>query len=81
MAFPESVRQAAYERAGGRCECKRRSCTCHRRNDRCYKKLRRPHWHAHHRTAVSSGGSDTLGNCEILCVECHKNTGTYGVTW
>ncbi len=80
MTFPNSVRHAAYERAGGRCECTRRSCTWHRRKDRCNKKLRRPYWHAHHRTAVNSGGPDTLGNCEILCVECHKNTGTFGVS-
>ena len=35
-------------------------------------------WEAHHKTAAASGGSDTLSNCEILCIPCHKNTRTYG---
>jgi len=25
-------------------------------------------WHAHHKTAEASGGSDSLSNCEALCI-------------
>jgi cytochrome c553 len=34
--------------------------------------------HAHHKTAVASGGSDNASNGEALCIRCHQNTGTYG---
>ena len=32
-------------------------------------------WEAHH---VNSSGGDGLGNCEILCWECHKKTRSFG---
>jgi 5-methylcytosine-specific restriction endonuclease McrA len=35
-------------------------------------------WHAHHKVSQDANGVDTLGNCEILCVNCHKNTESYG---
>jgi 5-methylcytosine-specific restriction endonuclease McrA len=35
-------------------------------------------WEAHHKVAVATVGSDSLSNCEILCIKCHKNTRTYG---
>lgn len=35
-------------------------------------------WEAHHKVSVVAGGSDTLSNCEILCMDCHKKTGSYG---
>lgn len=83
MAFPESIVKKAWERAGGKCECRRKICGHPRR---CNKQLvwdnrkegQRGAWEAHHITAVASGGDDTLSNCEILCLECHKNTGSYG---
>ena len=27
---------------------------------------------------VAAGGADTLGNCEVPCIPCHKKTQTYG---
>ncbi len=75
MPFPQSVRDAAYKRAGGKCECARKTCSHHtgRCNATLYGK-----WEAHHITADSSGGPDTLSNCEALCEKCHKNTGSFG---
>ena len=64
MAFSEEVRDAALKKAHGRCE-------------RCGKQLGTK-WHAHHRTAQVAGGSDGLQNCEVLCVDCHENTRSYG---
>ena len=84
MAFPESIVKKAWDRAGGKCECLRKTCghpgRCNKQLvwDNCGKEGRRGAWEAHHRTAVASGGDDTLSNCEILCIECHKNTGSYG---
>jgi 5-methylcytosine-specific restriction endonuclease McrA len=73
MAFPKSVTDAAYRRAGGKCECTRSSCG---HTGRCNKTLNK--WHAHHITSVAAGGADTLSNCEALCVDCHENTRSYG---
>jgi len=76
MAFPESVVQQAWQRAGGKCECQR---TTHGHTGRCNKQLVRENrgregkgkWEAHHRVR---GGGDTLSNCEILCWDCHSKT-------
>jgi len=85
MAFSSSVIAAAWQRAGGRCECCR--STCSHGFYRCNKALNwyargndydPGGWEAHHKAAVASGGSDALSNCEILCIPCHKNTRTYG---
>lgn len=82
MAFPTQVIEAAWSRAGGKCECRRNS---HDHSYvRCNKQLSwnnrgkdgyRGCWEAHH---VNSLGTDSLSNCEILCCDCHKNTRSYG---
>lgn len=74
MPFPQSVRQAAYRRAGGRCECRRGACG---HIARCSRPLTIG-WEAHHIVSQLAGGSDTLPNCEALCLACHKNTLSYG---
>lgn len=85
MAFSSTVIAAAWQRSGGRCECCR--STCGHGYYRCNKLLSwnargndyaPGGWEAHHKTAATKGGSDTLSNCEILCISCHKNTRTYG---
>lgn len=85
MAFSEKTVRDAWFRAGGRCECGRK--TCGHGSWRCGKILNWGSrgddytiggWEAHHKVAVSSGGSDALSNCEILCMRCHKNTASYG---
>ena len=73
MAFPESVIERAWQRSGGECEV-------------CNKKLSRYNhnegewgaWEAHHITPQSKGGDDSLSNCKILCLDCHKRTRSYG---
>ncbi len=83
MAFSKSVIDKAWERSGGHCECERKSCG---HTGRCNKQLvyenrnegKRGAWEAHHKKAVKDGGEDTLSNCEILCLDCHKNTSSYG---
>jgi 5-methylcytosine-specific restriction protein A len=76
MAFSRETTDAAWNRAGGKCECTRKICTHH--TARCNAPLSAGKWHAHHKTAVASGGDDSLSNCEGLCIPCHKNTQTYG---
>ncbi len=80
MTFPEDVVKDAWKRAGEKCECERTSCG---HSGRCNKPLSwdkrgkesEDGWEAHHR---ESTGPDTLDNCEILCQDCHKNTGSFG---
>lgn len=78
MAFSEAIKDQAFARSGGRCECYRE-----------HQGLNAPHhggrdtttftrhgaWHAHH---INANGPDTLSNCEALCVTCHQLTQTYG---
>jgi 5-methylcytosine-specific restriction endonuclease McrA len=75
MAFPDSVKAAAYRRSGGLCECKR---TGHGHTGRCAKRLTPTSGEYHHVTSVAAGGSDTLVNCEYLCTSCHAKTRSYG---
>jgi len=76
--FPQSVIDAAWRRAQGRCECTE---NCHSVWTRCNKPLDPRNimpgmrWHAHH---INSEGDSVLSNCKILCVPCHKNTRSFG---
>lgn len=75
MAFPDSVVTAAWDRAGGSCECRRISHPKHLGRN-CDKQFvwtnrgRGEHgaWEAHHKIATDG---DTLSNCEILCWDRH----------
>jgi 5-methylcytosine-specific restriction endonuclease McrA len=75
MAFSDAVKQAAYRRAGGRCECQRTVCG---HAGRCNASLKAYEWDAHHVKSQMAGGPDTLENCEALCKQCHTNTRSYG---
>ncbi len=78
--FSESTVEAAWNRAGGKCECRRSTCG---HAYRCNKSLRWASrgseselgWEAHH---INRYGSGVLSNCEILCQDCHKKTQSYG---
>lgn len=83
MAFSETVKEQAFQRSGGRCECTRQHSgqqSAPHHGGRCPVMFTRygGQWEAHHRVAVDAGGQDTLSNCEVLCLTCHKLTETYG---
>jgi len=73
MAFPESVKDDAFRKSGGRCQCTRSSHTNH--SGRCPTRITRHGAEYHHRDAK---GPDTPSNCEALCSECHQQTESYG---
>ncbi len=85
LGFSDDVILQAWQRAGGRCQCELKGCG---HTGRCNKSLvwenrgkegKRGAWEAHHITAQSAKSStDTLSNCRILCLDCHKNTRSYG---
>jgi len=76
MAFSQSVKDQVLARAGYRCECARQ-CS-HHDGGRCNTWLEAGNWEAHHIVSEDAGGSDTLSNCEALCIPCHKNTLSFG---
>ena len=81
--FPLEIKEQAFERAKGRCECKRGSHKNHP-----YEPCRKPLvwenpgregegcWEAHH---INPDNGEVLPNCEILCWPCHKQTESFGV--
>ena len=88
MAFSNATVLAAWQRAGGRCECGRSNCghgpwRCRTPMEYAadyfdYNDYAPDGWEAHHKVPVYQGGSDTLANCQILCIPCHKKTPSYG---
>ena len=62
------IRNALYQRAGGRCECQRRNCKHPKElwHARCTNILRED-WEAH---LIASGGEYVLSNLEALCRQC-----------
>jgi 5-methylcytosine-specific restriction endonuclease McrA len=75
VAFPQEVKDKAFARSGGQCECVRQG---HGHPRRCPKVLTRATAQFHHRHAEALGGSDALSNCEVLCLACHQATPSYG---
>jgi hypothetical protein len=71
MSFSDSVKAAALKRSGGRCECARRDHPDHPAR-RCATLVSDENAWYFHRTAESSGGNDSLFNCEVLCIACHE---------
>lgn len=74
MSFSQTTVKEAWEKATGHCERCHKQLVWNNRGD----EGQRGAWEAHHRLSASHGGSDTLSNCEILCVDCHKKTRSYG---
>jgi hypothetical protein len=75
MAFSETVKDQAFRRSEGRCECTR---SAHSHSGRCTKTLTRGSAEFHHRSAQAVGGHDGLPNSEVLCAACHQQTASYG---
>jgi len=73
MSFTKKQKEQIFDNAQGHCEkCNKQIV----RNN--HEEGQRGSWDAHHRTSVSSGGSDSVSNGQALCLECHKETRTYG---
>jgi hypothetical protein len=70
-----SLREAAFKRAGGQCQCAMKTCSHHTNGRRCPANLR-GEWELHR---IDAGGSYTLSNVLAMCQTCHRNTPTYGV--
>lgn len=75
MAFSEETKRKIFDNAKGRCQ-----------GYGCDKELvyenhtegERGAWDAHHIIPVKDGGTDEASNGKALCLDCHKNTSSYG---
>jgi hypothetical protein len=67
MEFPESVKDAAFRRSGGQCECMR---TSHNHAGRCSTTVTRNTAEYNHIPVNPKTSTSTLANCEVLCVTC-----------
>ena len=75
MAFSDSVKDAAHHRSRGQCECARQhtgTINASHFGGRCPTEVTRHGAEYHHLLSVETGGIDTLGNCQVLCVTCHR---------
>lgn len=81
IPFSEETVKAAWNRSEGKCECESASCEHPGRHN---KELRWESqgkdysdygWEAHH---FNANGGNYPSNCGIFCIECHKNTRSYG---
>jgi hypothetical protein len=83
MTFSEPTKDEIFMNSGGRCQCTRQhsvSSNAPHHGGRCSTTFTRNggNWHAHHITAVKSGGKDIASNGQALCIKCHELTDTYG---
>lgn len=66
--FSQEVVDRAWDRAGGHCEMCRKQLVKGNRD----KDGEKGAWNAHHKVPVKDGGSASLRNCQILCLDCHN---------
>ena len=89
MPFPDPVKDQAFLRSRGRCECARIGHIhpahpipslglARLPGGRCRRLVTRQTAEFHHIIAANAGGPDTLANCEVLCHDCHVGTASYG---
>jgi hypothetical protein len=67
MAFSSTVKLAALQRAGGRCECTDPS---HPHGERCTQRVTFATARFEHVAPWSRHGHDGVSNCEVLCADC-----------
>jgi len=66
MDFSDSTIKKAFANADGECEeCGEPLVYGNRQRDEDGA------WHAHHKNPVSEDGSNSIRNCQILCIDCH----------
>jgi hypothetical protein len=68
MSFSESVKDAAFKKSGGQCECGRKT---HGHTGRCANRVGRHTAEYFAQILPADGGSDELDNCLVLCKSCY----------
>lgn len=57
--------------AGNHCQCVNPGCG---HAGPCNAIVEGDGWRARYRVALSDGGADSLGNCEVVCLACHERS-------
>jgi hypothetical protein len=68
MEFSQVIKEQAYKRSGGKCECVR---TTHGHSGRCNAKFLMK-WHIHTKSSLRAKEDLSLANSEVLCSPCHE---------
>ena len=79
MAFSKEVVAAAWNRQDGKCAYCGKTLIFRNRDTGEFGA-----WQTHHRKPKHLGGTDTLHNCVIFCINppnCHFNIGHGGISW
>ncbi|MDP4219456.1 MAG: hypothetical protein Q8916_02720 [Bacteroidota bacterium] len=75
MEFTQAIKNQAFTRSRGKCECQR---TTHGHAGRCNAKLAGD-WHVHSKISLRSKDDLSLSNSEVLCGACHRARQLLGV--
>ena len=73
MGFSDITLLKAWARADGKCESCGKTLAWSNHEEGEWGA-----WEAHHIKAQKDGGENTLSNCKILCLDCHKKTKSDG---
>ena len=71
LAFSEAVRQLAWQRSGGQCECTG-SCW-HHPPGRCHVRPLPGLWATSYRPVWFGGDPESLDNCFVVCIPCQEH--------
>ncbi len=79
MPFSDDVKQQAFTRSEGRCECTSTHTGvsgAHHRGFRCPNPLdQNGSWELRHKVAEMAGGTSTLDNSQVTCLTCNDMAG------
>ena len=74
MPFTDVVKDLAFRRSGGQCECTHRHAAegAPYHAGRCKKVFQKQsgRWSVHAKVPIDKGGLANLANCEVLCTGC-----------
>ncbi|MEP7234922.1 MAG: hypothetical protein ABI778_06470 [Ignavibacteriota bacterium] len=76
MEYPQLIKDQAYKRSTGKCECTR---TTHTHTGRCNTKMGQQNWYVHSKSSLRSREDISLENAEVICSPCHEARQTLGI--
>ncbi|MFI5263685.1 MAG: hypothetical protein ACHQM6_04135 [Candidatus Kapaibacterium sp.] len=75
MDYPQTIKNQAVKRSGGKCECTR---STHGHSGRCNERFG-VNWFIHPKSSLRSKDDLSLSNAEVLCSPCHEARQLLGV--
>ncbi|GEM_PF-6591717 len=79
MPFSEDVKQQAFARSGGQCECSSThtgTTGAHHRGGRCPNKVdQNGSWELLYKVSAMAGGASSIDNSQVTCITCNDMAG------